>query len=221
MILQNFDYKPYFERAPLALLDNLARFVRNGGALVMVGGDRSFDLGEYGGTPIEDVLPVKLGLTANKADESGFRPALTTAGAQHPVTRLAGNPKDNEEAWARLPSLDGLNRSMGLAPKAAMLLGHPSLKTNGEPLPVLAVREVGRGRTMALTVDASWRWSFSEAATGRGNQAYLRFWKGALRWLVADPDERRVVVRPSTEAFCSVRNFGWPPWFAMQDTVGR
>ena len=52
---------------------------------------------------------------------------------------------------------------------------------------------------MALMADASWRWSFSEAAQGHGNQAYLRFWKQSLRWLVADPDDRRVVVSPSRE----------------------
>ena len=48
-------------------------------------------------------------------------------------------------------------------------------------------------------VDASWRWSFSEAALGKGNQAYLRFWKNALRWLVADPDDRRVVLAPDRD----------------------
>ena len=64
---------------------------------------------------------------------------------------------------------------------------------------MLAVREVGQGRTMALMVDASWRWSFSEAGQGGGNQAYLRLWKNAMRWLVADPQDRRVVVTPSRE----------------------
>jgi hypothetical protein len=52
---------------------------------------------------------------------------------------------------------------------------------------------------MALAVDASWRWSFSEAAVGRGNQAYLRFWKNAMRWLLADPADRRISVEPSRE----------------------
>jgi len=199
VIFQNFDFKPYFERDPNGLLRNMVSFVRSGGALVMIGGDRSFDLGEYAGTPIEGVLPVKLGVKGELANEKPFRPVLADGGNQHPVTRIAGTIEDSEAAWARLPNLDGMNRNRGLAEGAAALLTHPELTSEGEPMPVLAVREIGEGRTMALMSDASWRWSFSEAATGRGNQAYLRFWKGALRWLVADPDDRRVVVQPSAE----------------------
>ena len=32
------------------------------GALIMLGGDRSFDLGEYNNAPIADILPVQLGV---------------------------------------------------------------------------------------------------------------------------------------------------------------
>ena len=199
VVFQNFDYKPYFENGPNRLLGNIAEFVRNGGAFVMIGGDRSFDLGEYAGTPIDEVLPVRLGLTGVSADETAFRPALTAAGGGHPVTRIAGSPSDSEVAWEALPEQDGMNLNRGLAPDSAALLTHPTQTVEGERMPVLAVREVGAGRTMALMTDASWRWSFSEAAKGRGNQSYLRFWKGALRWLVADPDDRRVVVQPSVE----------------------
>ena len=199
VIFQNFDFKPYFENGPTKLLENIAEFVRQGGAFVMIGGDRSFDLGEYAGTPIEDVLPVRLGLAGVRVDEDPFLPVLTTAGGGHPVTRIAGSPADTSMAWEGLPTQDGMNLNRGLAADSAALLEHPTVKTDGLPMPVLAVREVGAGRSMALMSDASWRWSFSEAAKGRGNQTYLRFWKGALRWLVADPDDRRVVVQPSVE----------------------
>ena len=96
--------------------------------------------------------------------------------------------------------MDGVNLTAGLAADSAALLVHPSARAaDGTAAPVLAVREVGKGRTMALAVDSSWRWSFSEAGGGRGNQAYLYFWKNAMRWLVADPEDRRVVVSPSRE----------------------
>jgi uncharacterized membrane protein len=200
VVLQNFDYAPYFSYNAEELLGNLARYVEDGGALVMTGGDRSFDLGDYQGTPLERVLPVQLGVAGRKADEVAFRPALTPAGLQHPITRLAPDAEASQQVWERLQPMDGLNLTAGAAPGAAVLLQHPEqLAANGQPAPVLAVAEVGRGRTMALTVDASWRWSFSEAAVGRGNQAYLRFWKSAVRWLVADPDDRRVVVTPARD----------------------
>jgi hypothetical protein len=81
-------------------------------------------------------------------------------------------------------------------------LQHPSLTVgDGAPLPILAVKEVGAGRTLALTTDSSWRWSFSEAAEGRGNQAYLRFWKNAFRWLIADPTASRVTVETPRENY--------------------
>ena len=200
VILQNFDYAPYFQYDADTLLENLATYVRQGGALVMTGGDRSFDLGQYARTPLADVLPVELGVTGASTDESTFRPVLTAQGLQHPITRLAATDEESRAVWERLPELDGLNLVVGPKKDAAVLLEHPTLRTaSGAPMPVIAVREVDQGRTMALTVDASWRWSFTEAAVGRGNQAYLRFWKNALRWLVADPEDRRVVVSPARE----------------------
>lgn len=200
VVLQNFNYAPYFEFRQRELLGNLAEYVKSGKALVMTGGDRSFDLGAYANTALAEVLPLKLGVDGVKADERPLRPILTQAGLAHPITRLAGDPDESRAVWERLPEMDGLNLTNGLADGAAVLLSHPTRKCpDGRPCPVLAVREVGEGRTMALTVDASWRWSFTEAAAGRGNQAYLRFWKNAMRWLVADPADRRVVVTPSRE----------------------
>ena len=200
VVLQNFDYAPYFQYDADTLLDNIATYVRQGGALVMTGGDRSFDLGQYARTPLADVLPVELGVAGAASDEGSFRPMLTAQGLLHPITRLASTDEESRAEWARLPELDGLNLVAGPKKDAAILLQHPTLRmASGSPMPVIAVREVDQGRTMALTVDASWRWSFTEAAVGRGNQAYLRFWKNALRWLVADPEDRRVVVSPTRE----------------------
>lgn len=202
VILQNFDYAPYFDRSSTELLANLAEFVRKGGALAMIGGNLSFDLGEYAGTPLAEVLPVTLGVTGDAVDTTPFAPRLTSAGARHPITQLVADPADNDATWKRLASLDGLNLSRGAAPGAAVLLEHPTLRgPEGKPLPVLAVGEFGEGRTMALMGDSSWRWSFTEAGQGHGNQAYLRFWKNAARWLIGDPEDEPVVVESSRENY--------------------
>lgn len=208
VVFHNFDYKPYLDPRSFGrgdqLLENLRDYVRDqGGALVMIGGDRSFDLGEYGSTPLADVLPVELGVPRDDAVvPESFVPVLTAEGARHPITRLVGDPDESAQWWERLHPLDGANRVVGPARGATVLLEHPTATdASGRPLPVLAVREVGRGRTLALTTDGSWRWSFSEAAQGRGNQAYLRFWKNAIRWLVDDPMTSRVTVETARENY--------------------
>lgn len=203
VIFQNFDHEPFFGRNAPELLGNIKKYVEGGKAFVMVGGDRSFDLGDYAHTPIADILPVQLGVAEGQQSTEGrFKPVLTEDGQRHPVTRLVSNPEENEAWWNRLSELDGSNLVRGVHPDAAVLLEHPVRKLpNGEPMPVLSVREAGKGRTMALSVDASWRWSFSEAAEGRGNQAYLRFWKNAFRWLIDDPSASRVTVETPRENY--------------------
>jgi len=203
VVFQNFDHQPYFRYDSQQLLRNIRQYVeQEGHGLVMIGGDRSFDLGAYAGTPLEGILPVRLGVPGDAADPTPFRPVLTEEGARHPITRLATDPVENAAWWERLQPMDGTNLTVGAAEDAAVLLAHPTrTAADGSPLPILAVREVGRGRTMALTSDASWRWSFSEAAQGRGNQAYLRFWKNAFRWLMDDPTAARVTVDTPRENY--------------------
>ncbi|MFH1464487.1 MAG: glutamine amidotransferase [Pseudomonadota bacterium] len=200
-IFQNFDYAPYLGWRGEGLLENVADWVRAGGALVMVGGDRSFDLGEYHGTAVEEVLPVRLGLPRERAvDLAPFQPRLTAAGRLHPVTALASDPAESQAAWDALAPLDGLNRTLGAAPGATVLLAHPDLEgDDGAPLPVVAVRAVGKGRSLAFAGDSSWRWAFAEAGKGGTNLAYLRFWKHAMRWLVGDPEAQRVTVATARE----------------------
>lgn len=205
VIFQNFDYDAYFRgrRQSMELLGNIRRFVaEQGGGFAMVGGDRSFDLGNYQQTPVGEMLPVELGVGEPRSTKEPFQPVLTGEGARHPVTLLIGDPAENAAWWQRLVPLDGVNRVRGANVSSTTLLEHPVLtSSDGERLPVLAVREFGNGRTMAFTADSSWRWSLSEAAEGRGNQAYLRFWKNAMRWLIKDPSMQRVRVDTPKENY--------------------
>ena len=204
VIFQNFDYRSYFRQTRDAgrLLGNVAKYVAEGGAFVMVGGNRSFELGEYGGTPIADILPMSIADQPRPADDAAFHPVLTESGRRHPITRVQADVGDNEQWWAASHTLDGTNVPLRAVPEASVLLAHPSrVGVDGNPMPILAVRELGKGRTMGLTVDSSWRWSLSEAAEGRGNQPYLRFWKNALRWLMRDGSVARVSVSTSRENY--------------------
>jgi uncharacterized membrane protein len=197
VIFLNFAYLPYRSFDIERFLPNLRDYVRNGGAFAMVGGEQSFGEGHYAGTPVGEMLPVDaaegLGTTAEP-----FRPRLTAEGRRHPVTSLVPGEGPNEAAWSALPALPGLDLTAPLDPAtgARVLLEAPGLLVRGRPAPVVAVREFGKGRTLAVTTDASWYWGFVAAEEGEGGRAHARFWNNALRWLVRDPELTPLRVQP-------------------------
>jgi len=201
VIFVDFAYQPYRTLDIERFLPNLREYVRGGGAFAMVGGGQSFAQGHYAGTPVADVLAVNpaegLGETAEP-----FRPRLTVEGRRHPVTSLAPGEAANEAAWSALPPLPGLNFTLPLPASdgARVLLEAPTLLAGGRPAPVVAVREVGAGRSLAVMTDGSWYWGFVAAGDGQGGRAHQRFWNGALRWLVRDPSLTPLQIQPDRPA---------------------
>jgi len=197
VLFVNFAYQPYRSLDIERYLPNLRDYVRGGGAFAMVGGDQSFAEGRYAGTPIGEVLAVDPAEGMGSTAES-FRPRLTAEGRRHPVTSLVPGEGANEAAWSALPALPGLNLTapLGLEGGARVLLEAPTILVRGQPAPVVAVREVGAGRTLAVTTDGSWHWGFVAAEEGLGNRAHQRFWSNALRWLVRDPELTPLQVQP-------------------------
>lgn len=196
VVFQNFDHGPYEVSTHLPRLRD---WVKGGGAFVMVGGDLSFASGGYAGTPIEEILPVKLPpgdrASPEHLDLAAFRPVLTEEGARHPVTMLAPAGPENVRAWQALVPLEGVNLLAGPAEGAAVLLHHPTIRTpTGGHSPVLAAREVGRGRTLAIATDSLWRWAFEQAEAGGDPREYELLWDNALRWLTHDPALERLRV---------------------------
>jgi len=191
VLLQNFNYGPY---GIGTYLPHLRRYVEQGGGLAMIGGDLSFASGGYAGTPVGDILPVVLRPGANArelVETSDFRMALTPAGRSHPILQLGQSARESRELLAKLPALSGVNRVVGAAPGTTVLATHPRLKgDDGAPLPVVATREVQRGRTLAITTDSLWHWAFVAVGEGLGRGAYDRFWRNAMRWLIRDPELR-------------------------------
>ncbi len=189
LIFHNFNYGPYHVEP---YLPGVREYIESGGALAMIGGDLSFASGGYAGSALRDVLPIELESVPPTGERAfsleNFKPKLSTEGRGHPVTSLSLDPKGNETRWAALPPLEGLNRVTRLKAGASALLVHPTHKSDdGKPAPVLAVSDVGKGRTMALLSDSAWHWGFLAAGGGDDGRAFQRFWEGAIRWLVRDP----------------------------------
>lgn len=217
VVLQNFAWNDNAYREMPMYIAGMRDYVQGGGALVMVGGEHSFGEGHYERTELQEALPVEP--TGAPPALEPFQPRLTPEGRRHPVTAVATSAENSEKAWADLPPLEGINvtRPRG---DARVLLEHPFLTQDGRNVPVVALGEFGRGRSMAICTDASWLWSFGAVGAGGTSRVYDRFWNNAMRWLVRDPDLTQVKVaveKPGVEpgepiaAVINVRTPDWGP----------
>ncbi len=192
VIFQNFTYQGY---EMSHYLPNIRRYVLEGGALLVLGGDVSYGPGGYDNTPIEDVLPFDISLQDPAASSAPFAMQVTPEGLRHPIMRLRQGMEANRAAWQQAPELLGLNLGLMALPDALVLAEHPTLQTGGKPAPAIALRRPGKGRVLATALDSTWLWYQSEIEQGGDGELYTRFWSNALRWLIKDPDLKHLAVR--------------------------
>ncbi|MBI2387736.1 MAG: hypothetical protein HYV14_17245 [Elusimicrobia bacterium] len=192
-ILENFSAARF--RLPPQHLDALKRFVLNGGALLVKGGDNAFSSGGYKGSPLEEALPVALSARAPDFVPGLFSPR--PGPPEHPLVRLYETPEASQRAWAALPPLDGWGRFASVRQGATVLAYHAGQSTDdGKPLPVAAVRSFGRGKVMLISTDSSWRWKLGAAADPDAAGFYARFWTRAVQYLTGGLDLSKVKFAP-------------------------
>lgn len=198
VVFDNFPYQLYF---PTQYLENVRRFVENGGAFAMFGGRQSFDLGGYAGTPIEPLLPVALPAQGADRYDPNPRPvALTDAGRRHPLMQVAASGEQNDAVWRQMPMLDGINVLGASRPESVVLATAPGAGAGGAA-PLIAVGRHGKGRTLAFASDAFWRWNFENVGRGNSNRHYLRFINQMIRWLIDDPLFAPLTLRVDKEVY--------------------
>lgn len=189
LLFQNFDYAPYQMES---YLPSIRDYVARGGSFAMIGGELSFAGGAYAETAIADVLPVVVPPTVTPQTEAidtgTFRPLVSAELGRHPLVMLQPDRAQSAAAFRTLAPLHGVNVVSGLRGDGVALLVHPTLRdVRGDPLPVLAVGTFGKGRSLALMTDESWRWGMATAGATGDASAYDRFWDRAVRWLARDP----------------------------------
>lgn len=164
----------------------LVQRIRGGAGLVMLGGYHSLGPGGYDGTPLGNVLPVRLGGREVGQITEGFLPQLTPEGVRHPIFAQIGGFFPSREGPAKidgLPLLDGCTRVEAALPMATVLATYPGLASDGrDPLPVLATRPVDRGRTAVFCGDTTRKWQQGPRALDQ-ESPFLRLWGQMVRWL--------------------------------------
>jgi len=196
LIFQNFTYVRYQMEQ---YLENIRRFVENGGGFLMIGGEQSYQPGRYIGTPVASALPVDMLASGEAWSTEPFRPTVTEAGLRHPIMQFTRSPEANRSIWESLPELDGLNLGLVVRPDAVVLAEHPSIKTGGKPAPVISAWRYGKGRALAVAMDSTWRWNFTAAGEGADTNHYRSFWNNAVRWLISDPELKHLKLSASRE----------------------
>lgn len=194
VILHNFDA---VQHHVAQYVDNMAQYVVDGGALVLIGGDLGLADGGYADPAMAALLPVET-RRPSRLEHENFRPSLTEAGARHPITAWLGSSASG--GWADLPELDNYN-PLSMSPRSATigataLLVHPTATDrNGQPRPLLAVAEPGKGRTLVLGTGSTWRLGFApDLPLIDGARPYDLLWLGAVRWLLRDDTSGRLTL---------------------------
>ena len=169
---------------PRQYLQNIAEYVRHGGALLLTAGPEFASPASLDDTPLSAVLPAHAAQTGDGVINGAFRPMVTTLGARHPVT--AGLPGANGPAGA--PSWGPWYRAIATEDVSGQVL-----MTGPNDQPLLILNHVGEGRAALLMSDQIWLWS--RGHEGGGPQAELL--RRIAHWLMGEPelDEERLAAR--------------------------
>ena len=168
---------------PSVYLQNIADYVREGGALLVSAGPEYAAASSIANGPIGEVLPA-LPDPDQGVVTGAFRPVVTTLGERHPVTEnLPGDVPGTTPRWG-----DWYRRiATGTAHGDVVMQAGP-----GGP-PLLVLDHVGDGRVALLLSDQIWLWS--RGHEGGGPQAELL--RRVAHWLMKEPelDENALTAR--------------------------
>ncbi|MEM8573009.1 MAG: hypothetical protein AAGF48_00070 [Pseudomonadota bacterium] len=171
---------------PLLYLENVARYVERGGAvLVSSGDDYASPLSLYR-TPLGSILPAA---PSGRVVEKPYRPALSDLGAKHPVTgdlagARGGGDDGTDPTWGRW------FRVVDVSPRDADIL-----MTGADDRPLLVIGERGEGRVAVLLSDQAWLW----ARGYDGGGPYSDLLRRLAHWLMKEPELEQETLRASAK----------------------
>lgn len=181
-------------------LTNMARLVEEfGGGFLMIGGNSAFGRGGYHQTLLDRIIPVAMEGAFDSSKED-FQPKVPRAAWTHPIVAIGADAEETRRIWTeKFPTLHGINRMERAKPGAQVLAYADNAPQGFDGDVLLAVQEVGRGRTMAFTSDTTRSWGADfETLWGEprnpkwpvtedncDSRYYRRFWVNAIRWLAA------------------------------------
>ena len=154
---------------PIAYLDNVARYVRAGGAVLVSAGPDYASTTSIWRTPLDSVLPAEPVGVAEKP----YYAHLSDAGKRHPVTGGLEGSGTEPPHWSRFfRTVETRNSSS------------PPVMTGADGKPLLLLSRFGEGRVALLLTDHIWLW----ARGYEGGGPHLDLLRRTSHWLMKQPD---------------------------------
>jgi hypothetical protein len=174
-----FDRYTHLNVLPNIYFDNIVRYVRQGGAvLVSAGPEYAKPVGLWY-SPLESILPAA---PSGKTTDGPYFARLSDLGKRHPVTRELEGGNEEPPHWSRWFRLVDAT-----AEKGTTVLEGP----DGKPL--LQLSREGEGRVALLLSDQIWLW----ARGYEGGGPYLDLLRRVSHWLMREPDLEEEALRLS------------------------
>ena len=162
---------------------SLTEWIEAGHSLLVLGGYRSFGPQGFRGTPLADALPVVFTDGSVVQNEDPFTLELTELGRQHPIFQITGDHVKDAALWSTAPQLLGASIVERAKPGADVLAVNPGFVQQGQPAVVVAAQRYGKGHTLVIAADTTWRWSRLPRLAGQADTLFAKFWSQTIRWL--------------------------------------
>src|SRR3954454_3232233 len=162
---------------PIIYFDNVAKYVRDGGAVLVAAGPDYASPTSIWRTPLDVVLPAE---PSGRTTEIPFHAQLSELGKRHPVTRGLEGAESDPPTWSRWFRLVDARTEKGM----------PVVKGPGDK-PLLLLSREGEGRVALLLSDHIWLW----ARGYEGGGPHLDLLRRLSHWLMKQPDLEEEALR--------------------------
>src|SRR6202040_2206596 len=162
---------------PIIYFDNIARYVRDGGAVMVAAGPDYASQTSIWRTPLDVILPAE---PSGRTTDGAFRPELTDLGQRHPVTRGLEGADEDPPHWSRWFRVVDSRASKGTT-----VMHGPDNK------PLLVLSREGDGRVALLLSDHIWLW----ARGFEGGGPHIDLLRRLSHWLMKQPDLEEEALR--------------------------
>ncbi|GAA6188231.1 hypothetical protein [Litorivita sp. NS0012-18] len=167
---------------PSLYLENVANYVRRGGAVLIAAGPDFASADSIYRSPLAPVVPAR---PSARVVEQGYLPKVTDLGARHPVTSgLLKDAADHQRAEGREVDEDTPPWGRWLRQVEVEALSGTTVMSGVEDRPLLVLDRVGEGRVALLASDQAWLWD--RGFEGGGPQAGLL--KRLAHWMMKEPE---------------------------------